>query len=267
MNQKAILAVLVALVVVLAGMTIYFAVSRNTFAPSASQPVPSQSMAGKIPATTNQTATQNQATTTSNLNPKIKPLDDKWNLYTNEQLGFSIKIPKQIYMGITPESKGNCPEKEAVNVFEDGNSIDISGEYAYSAKLEKCVKTDSIKSNYASSYDAEGYDPDRWPIIVNKAENEQDILGFIKEISGGSCTKFTQTNDVQPGVSRIIINTDGKNCIMNFSYFIWYGYGKLVYLSTGQAERFLLSPFNDEPFAKNNFADEEMTRSFRIIEE
>lgn len=59
--------VLVVLVVVLAGTTIFFAAQKYAYAPSTDQPVPAQSenLAGKIPAATSPTATQGQAATNS----------------------------------------------------------------------------------------------------------------------------------------------------------------------------------------------------------
>jgi len=95
MQQKSIVAVLVALVVVLAGTTVYFALNRSTYAPSMSQTVPAenQSLAGKLPATTNQTTTNNQTATTNET--------ANWKTYTNNTYKFSITYP------------GDCTPKEA----------------------------------------------------------------------------------------------------------------------------------------------------------
>lgn len=264
-------AVLVVLVVVLAGTTIYFALSKNAFAPSSSQTAPAESMAGKIPAATNQTPAQGQNTTTSNLNPKIKSLDNKWNLYTNEQLGFSIKIPKQIYMGIVPEYKGNCPDKEGVNVFEDEKFVYISEEYSYSSKQEQCKRTnlESAEARNKAGTDSSGYMAGGWFINTDNAKNDQELLRFIKENLGDDCIIGAKKADqYQPEAFDITIgNKPQGECIMNFSYKFLYSpkAGKLVEVSMGQDRGFLLSPYTDEAFADTKSADEDMINSLRLL--
>lgn len=246
-NQKVLIVFLVALVIVLTGATIYFAVSKYTCVPSASQSLPAQkeSLAGKIPSSQEQTPIQSQ-TPTTNSNPKIKSLDGKWNLYTNEELGFSIKVPKEICTFSTEGKITNCPENytEPFGVFEKENNKVYLG--------TACEENDCSND---------------WIITVAKAENDQDVIKFIKEITANQCDKFTQIGDRQLGVSLINITTDGKQCVLPFGYYLWYGYGKIAYLPIGQGPNFPLSPVNNEPFAKNEFADQEMIMSFRLLEE
>jgi len=249
MNQKALLWILVALVVVLVGTTIYFAAQKYAYVPSVSQPTSTQteSLAGKIPGTANQQTaptTQHQTSTISSLNPKIRSLDDKWNLYTNEQLGFSIKIPKQVDTGITEEEfRGNCPETEAVNVFEDRKYVYIASEYSYygnAPNSERCKKTnlEILKTRWQTGED-QNYTPTSLLIVTGEAKNDQEIEKFIKDNIGSDCKGFEKkasTDFHQQGVLDLTIksNSDGY-CIMNFRYDFKYDpfSRKIVYTIIG----------------------------------
>ena len=91
MNQKSIVAVLVTLVVILAGTTIYFAISKNSFVPAVDQSVQNQSMAGKLPATINQTPSANETAS--------------WKTYTNTEYKFSIQYPADSTSVCRPRKK------------------------------------------------------------------------------------------------------------------------------------------------------------------
>jgi|GEM_PF-2990900 len=153
MQQKSIVAILVALVVILAGTTIYFAVSKNAYAPSAYQNVPAKSVESKTPITQNgsedQVVSQSNTQTTNQIQNK-KPF-----------FSFKQKGSLDCKDGIVPE---NGKGKAEMIIKKDGqnsgtffvNGICATGGYKILARNDQylyfSVRPDELGGLYVHDY-------------------------------------------------------------------------------------------------------------------
>jgi|GEM_PF-977573 hypothetical protein len=183
MNQRAIVGILIALIVVLAGTTIYFATSKNTYAPSVGQPFPAQtqSMAGKIPTTTNQAVTNGQ---TTNANEAVNP-----KTYTNTKYKFSVNYPSNCFYTESSYKLGELPGGILFSVDFDKGSC-ASGEGAISINVAEILgdsligpngmdpvstKDLTISGKKAKNYDEEAY-------VVSDGKYRFEIIGTEKSL-------------------------------------------------------------------------------------
>lgn len=254
-----------ALVVVLAGTTIYLAVSKNAYAQSANQPVPAQSMAGKIPATTNQQATNNQESIYNPQNLDIKSLNGEWNIYTSKKFGFSINIPKRIYKGEAELGTGkNCTGYRPVTAFEDDSRIFIVSDYGITPGFaeDKCVKQvlKDLKSN-----SKEGENIDGFVLNAFSAPAENDLTKIADQMYGCKTT-ISKKLSSQPGTYDVHIEPM-ETCVMNFTYFFKYSptLKKAIVWNMDQNWNMLKGP-RKEDAEENESYDLEMARSFRFLD-
>ncbi|MCK9446924.1 hypothetical protein M0Q50_08760 [bacterium] len=210
-----------------------------------------------------------------------KPVDiSNWTEYSNEALGFSIKIP--------PESYGayRCHPRKTifvpVKVFEDNinNAVYIAEEYYYEAdnygsdNESECKKTiQSLELFNKEEKEVKARKPFLgWKIIVNNIEDDNDIISFIKDNFGSTCTIFYK--DLQTdGSYRIIIkgrdltengqSIMNESCFTNFAYRIIYSSEKkkMMSVALGQESTFQTNP--EEPSTYQYYEDE-MLKSFKF---
>jgi hypothetical protein len=214
-----------------------------------------------------------------------KPVDmSNWIEYSNDTLGFSIKIP--------PESYGmyRCSPRKAISVpikiYEDipNNAVYIAEEYYYSAddygtdNEGECKKTiqsvELFKEEVEESKD-NGYFNIKprlgWKMIINNIKEEGDILKYVKENFGTGC--ITQNKLLkESGNYEIYLTGDGKkeesdpwwgDCYLNFAYKIIYSPDKQKMMSVvlGQEGTFQTNP---EESSTYQYYEDEMLKSFKF---
>lgn len=219
-------------------------------------------------------------------NPTIKPINDTitnikevdtstWKNYTNNQLGFSIKIPLEVpTLYRCPDNKqaGNTP----LGAFEDNQngSVYISQEYYYDANWnqpEQKYTGECNKITYSLEFlKKEGSRPFLgWKIIINNPKNDTDITNFIKQNFGATCTiesKDLQVNgnyEIRIKGKDVGQNLIDTNCPTNFEYKILYSSekNKLMSVILGQE-----CTFGTNPSMQSSYQcyDNEMIDSFKF---
>ncbi len=205
-------------------------------------------------------------------------VDNTWNLYKMTYLGFSIKIPKEMYFpgalctystkngdhsyrpqgGIVPvtllNKPGNAVFVNATYSALAGESVD-DGRHYYS----KCNKTVVDFDNLNDDPIGTAY----WDIKVKQIENDADLLAFARDNFGSSCTvKKTAAGD---GIYDVSIVSDGKDlgesgCPINYMYAFKYSPEKklAVTWALGQACTFVES----DQFDCN---DDSALKSFKFL--
>jgi len=210
-----------------------------------------------------------------------KPVDtSNWIDYSNDVLGFSIKIP--------PESYGmyRCSPRKAISVpvrvFEDNSNkaVYIAEEYYYEANdygsnnEEECKKImQSVKLFNEVEEEIKTKKPLLgWKIVINNIEKDDDILLSIKENFGSTCAILSK--ELQEGGNYQII-IKGRNvtengvkvmdesCLTNFAYRIIYSSDKhkMMSVALGQEGTFQTNP--EEPSTYQSYEDE-MLKSFKF---
>jgi len=165
---------------------------------------------------------------------EVESLDGTWNLYTNHDLGFSMRIPKKIWHwhgsmctwdGDSYRPKGGIvPTK----VFE-GDNVYISTEYFYkmggeeadgfNTNFKTCEKTINSVAQIKNDDD---YQQTKWTIYIRDIENDAELTEFIKERYGMGCQIGDRTLSDQEGVYDVTIEGDGKpmeetECFLNYA--------------------------------------------------
>lgn len=202
-----------------------------------------------------------------NKKSELKEVDKNWNLYTNFNLGFSLKVPKFNY---SPE--GSCKwvggndnsyrlENALVPVvyFEEDDNVYIapsfyykligekkygSGNKGYTYKYSQCKK---ITTNLELLENNQEIFQKGWKITIKKVYSEKDLEKIIKEKYGKGCSIGSKkASSSQEGVFDIEIKGDGNNfeeseCPLNYRYTIKYFPQKnlVAYWNLGQAYSFL----------------------------
>ena len=175
----------------------------------------------------------------------IEPIDGTWELYTNYDLGFSLKVLKEV------ESYGE------LEIIEDGDIVYLVGdkEYSYDLILESLASTGT---------DFERVQGIPWAILVKEVSNDSELDNFLKQKYGSGCSLGEKTVSGQTGVFDIQIQGDGKNlgeteCPLNFATIVKYTPSKGLVASwdIGQDVNF---------FVDGEGVDNEMIESFQFIE-
>ena len=218
---------------------------------------------------------------------EIKPLDETWNTYINHELGFSIKVPKEMM-----HYDGSCKwvEKEhsyrpkaapvSVQVFEDidNNIVYISSEYFYelAGKIEEVSGNRFTKCNkIINSLELlkKGSGGSNWEIVMRKVANDSELEQFIKERYGAGCGlgKKVPTEGAikQEGVYSVGIDTGGARdideameigCVVNYITVLKYFPARNRVISWDMGQAFTFSGLKDVVY------DSEMFNSFRFLE-
>jgi hypothetical protein len=218
-----------------------------------------------------------------------------WTNYSNSQLGFSIKIPVEVY-GIDRCSSSHkffVP----LEIFEDNNNrvVYISEAYYYDSQWSEAEQRytgncGKITYSLQSLKDEENKDREimlnnvtkyynlqpflGWRIAIADVENDEDILKFIKDNFGQGCNIGSKTASSQEGIYQVGItgedwNEPGMNigettCLVNFEYRILYSpeKHKLMSVVLGQECK-----FGTDPSVPSSYQcyDNEMIDSFKFI--
>ena len=175
---------------------------------------------------------------------KITPIDQAWNLYTNNKLGFSIDIP-------------NDP---TIITREEGNLFFIG----YPGELSKVLEAFKNGTN-----DHERTEGITWAFQVAEVRSDEDLKTFIKNEYGPECTlREKRERSAQLGTYEILItNEEGyelgpEGCFINWVTQMYYSpkLGKIVQWDLGQSVAFVVNGGMGEA------ADGRMRESFRFIQ-
>jgi|BioPla2DNA2_1021312.scaffolds.fasta_scaffold82298_2 hypothetical protein len=210
-----------------------------------------------------------------NLNLEEPNENVDWNLYQNDDLGFSIKLPFEI---ATP---CRCPDNKMASaplkVFEDNENgaVYISPEHYYDAgwsSEEQKFTKDCTKIIYSLDI-LEANEIQKpflgWKININNISNEEDILKVIKDNFGSTCEIKDKVKDGQVNYNLSLYGSDWNfnnglesNCMINYSYKIIYHPGKEKMMSIVLGQE---CTFGTDPNIKPYYCyDEDMINSFRF---
>lgn len=128
-----------------------------------------------------------QSQTQKNL--EIKSVDETWNQYTNNQHGFSIKIPKKTESdyGVCSKNQKGAYEtygSQAVTVFSENNHFYITQEkYAnVSGPLVGTGTSSQCKiANNTLAITKENSHIQSLNFIIDNVKNEQELLAFLQK--------------------------------------------------------------------------------------
>lgn len=209
----------------------------------------------------------------ANISLAPKPADTSdWTDYTNERLGFSIKIPPKVFMiGCRKED----PTFSSPRILEDGNSVYVLEDYYRVDSEGQCVKIsyslDDIKEQIKESsvYPSPHLG---WNIIINDVDNDQDILSMLRQSFGSGClidSRFLQDD----GNYRIFLKGERNSetdpwwgsCPLNFSYRVIYSPEKKKMMSVTLGQECKFQSTNPELSDQSyRCYDEEMAKSFKF---
>jgi len=208
----------------------------------------------------------------------LTSLDETWNLYTNAQLGFSIKVPNTMYhpLGSMCKWQENSYRPNGgivpVKIFE-GTSVFFSSEYFYDLKGETVSDSthyysncDKITNSLAILENKTYWQQFSWEFVTKTVGSEAELQAFIRERYGSGCTLGDQTPASQPGVFDVGILGDGKDledtqCPLNYATVLKYYPAKNIVISwhLGQASTFAADQNNQVVY------DQEMVKSFLFL--
>lgn len=204
----------------------------------------------------------------------LTSIDNTWNLYTNNQLGFSMQIPKT-----TSEYGGSCVSGKLSNssvpvkIFNDNQSIYITTEYFYEFPVnnicQKTINSLNIVDQRANQWKNGGKDnlivPKNWHIITANINNDSELENFIK-INYGSGCKLGSKSLSPAGVYDVKVDGDGleldvSKCPINYIYALKYSpeFHKIASWGIGQ----------EVVFSSDNYKqsyDADMVNSFKFVD-
>ncbi len=203
--------------------------------------------------------------------PELKSLDETWNIYINYQLGFSIKVPKEVML-VADRPDWVIP----VKIFEDTESstVFISTEYRaedtgeteegyeyYYPKYDKVLNSlELIKDEYQE----EGYcQSPCWKIVVEDVVGDAGLTTLIEERLGSGFGLGEKKPSTQEGVYDVEITLPpGMVVSLGVSIFKYSPTkNKVIYSNFWQADTFC-NPLGSPAVCY----DEEMSESPRFIE-
>ena len=218
---------------------------------------------------------------------EIKPLDETWSTYINYELGFSMKIPKEMFHGygycewVDAEESYRWQEAVVpVKIFEDmdSNIVYISSEYFYelTGKIEGVSRNRFLKCNKiinSLGLLKKGGGGPNWEIVMRKVANDSELEQFIKERYGSGCGLGekvpTEGAIKQEGVYSVGIDTGGARdidemmeigCVVNYMTTLKYFPAKNRVISWNMGQDYTFRGPKDVEY------DAEMFNSFRFIE-
>ena len=221
---------------------------------------------------------------TAKISSELKSIDDIWYLYTNHNLKFSMKIPKNIYHGYGSCEWGGTFDPSyrpvgaivPVAIYELEDRVFISTSYyyelggevkkGYSANFLKCNKVDNSLSKLQ---DKNVFGEQKWEVKAAQVKTDADLEKFIKDNYGTGCKIGKKKASSQNGVFDVLIDNGGfdlaqsiaHNCGINYMYYLKYSPQRHEAITWifGQAYSF---PKN----AGEGAYDNDMVKSFRFVE-
>ena len=210
---------------------------------------------------------------TTSSTPSLISIDDTWNLYTNQELGFSMKLPKQsqeLWSGcetVDGKTYGKKDSELPVVALSKPDGIVITHEYYYqpimSAQTDGSMGTTECEKIPLTAKFIQDQNtlrlkqptlavvlPQYWDIKVGTVANDTQLLAFIQKNYGQSCQIGKKTGNSN-GYLDVKIEGDGKDmeetqCLVNYIYALKYspalqkaatwgvGQGLVFYTDSGQ---------------------------------
>ncbi len=213
----------------------------------------------------------------NNKDSKISSIDSDWNLYTNYNDGYSIKIPVKAngwYGGCSWATKDNDNSYRpadgliSTKVFEKSGVANIDFEYFYKLTGEKAQPDGTYKysgcEKVVNTFNTvNGEAAKSWRIQTASAKNDNELNTFLKKY-GSSCS-LGEKKQVSDDLYSISIKGDGlgledTKCPVNYATSIFYSPSKqkVYYWNLGQSSRFTSADTNTS-------YDLEMVDSFKLI--
>jgi hypothetical protein len=232
--------------------------------------------------------TENNVATNNIITNIKKPVDTStWTDYKNDQLGFLMKIPLEVPT-LHKCSSDNQTKNTPIKIYEDNQNgvVYISAEYYYDVfwnqaeqkYIGNCDKInyslELLKIEEATKYlsGLASHPFIGWKIIIKNIGNDDDILKYIKENFGSTCTivskNLQENGNYQIDIKGISLVENGQGimdetCLTNFVYKILYSpeKHKLMSVVLGQECTFGTDP--SIPSAYQCY-DDEMINSFKF---
>lgn len=208
---------------------------------------------------------------------EITPVDASWNLYTNQDLGFSIKFPKAA-MGDAPcELKTGETGRESyrpvqgsvpVKVFEEPSGLYFAHEYRYELTGETVENGVSYFTGCEKVANSLAYlqanSPRTWHIVSQKVVGDAELTAFIQAQFQPACQLGEKTVSTQPGVFDVKVLGDGKEpgeseCFLNYMYVVKYSPEKQRVWKWDLGQAFTFYEAGNEEY------DSEMKNSFKVL--
>jgi hypothetical protein len=201
------------------------------------------------------------ASTDPGLNEHNIVSEEEIKEYVNNEIGFSMQIPREVYMkGEDSTQVFNirvCEDNENGNIFlyynseqpikkiKDETVQHFEYKYTQEEECEKIKKDGSFNLANLSLPSLHGL-----TFKVEKIEEQEDIISFVKDEYGGSCevesTEEVEKDDgiykkVKVGPFVLSTSDEDEDCIVNYIYQILYSpkFNKLVSVKLGQDVNFL----------------------------
>ena len=143
-----------------------------------------------------------------------------WDLYKNERLGFSMKIPKEVEIGDIYQ-KAESP----MRVFEDGKSNFVFVRPLY-RRLYRGPERKKIENTFVSLLQESDVDQHLWKIAVQEVRNDRELEAFIQKQYFPLCKLGEKTESEQSGVFDVNIDFGSgepdDGCYVSGKYVIKY---------------------------------------------
>ncbi|MFH1294972.1 MAG: hypothetical protein ABIH84_00055 [bacterium] len=205
-------------------------------------------------------------------------VDSTWDMYKMNYLGFSVRVPRQMYIpnaGCSYEEsngkhsyrpKGGYAEVRLFNTKDTalfvnndfsqlGDETEDSEGYHYYGKCTKLVVgLDNIHLS-GTHY---------WEFVTSEIGSDKELTQFVRDYYGPGCDVTKKASAVQPGTYDVWIESGGmedSSCPINFMYTIKYSPTKklAVIWNRGQSCTFVAN-------ADWLCNDDEVNSSFRFLE-
>ncbi len=199
----------------------------------------------------------------------LTEVDDKWLQYTNEDLGFSINVPKLVMS----HGGGKCGQLSPLEFFTYQKGVDtvvkLAPKFIWKNDNGACRKLDNTLKNVTQKRDGTKWLEDTsWHITVAQVNNDIDLDKFVKYQYGKSCAIKEKKESAQSGVHDIIVyDQSGKgmisgDCALNFQHVMKYSpvSKKAVQWNLGQDVNFV---------GKGDISmgyDMDMVKSFKFLQ-
>jgi hypothetical protein len=171
----------------------------------------------------------------SDAGESLTSINEEWNLYTNIEQGYSLKVPKNA--AVWDCKYENFGEIVSVKVIKEANISFITHEYFYDQD-NNCEKTfvNEIPKERGVA----------WKIVSKDVQNMAELGGFVKEIYGEECEVEEVAED-----GNVYLIQDFVDCPINYITSIRYNSeaNKAYSLDIGHAENFMTENFDGYDYA------------------
>lgn len=223
------------------------------------------------PMTIPETARTTNAVTSDTPVTSYADKDADFVTYTNAKFGFSIDLPKRIWVGYDlGEKMADCQEYTGVSAYPATDGVYIMSDQFVNSEAKRCLPmtTELAAKAYESGTG--------WKIVSAPASTDTDVDSFVAAqynnpqfgYNGCRMKAKTPTAD-QSDVYAVTISDDRQQCYVNYSYEIRFSpkAGKIFSWNRGQAYSFLKDAAAMSAGSGSRTFDAAMTSSFRVLGE